>query len=240
MKEDYIKNKLKFKIIEKGGRNFSGKTVVRHRGGRKKRNYRLIDFRRALWNCPGLIVSVEKDPNRNAWISLVSFVGGFLTYVITIDGLLPGDVIKNTPTKDNLKLGDSSFLLNIPLNVKLCNIELNLLTASGLRRSAGCHATIIEKTEKVAILIFKNKKLSIPITNFATIGKVSNDKFRYFQDFKAGKSRNLGKKPNVRGVAMNSVDHPHGGGKGKKSPNAANMSPWKKLPKGKKTHKFSF
>jgi large subunit ribosomal protein L2 len=218
------------------GRNNTGKITVRHRGGGVKRKLRVLDFSRNLWNCTGVVCSVEYDPNRGSSISLISFVGGFLAYRLSTKNVIPGDLIYTGVELKEINLGDTTILGNFPLNSRIHSIESSPLSCAKYTRGAGTFSVLLEKGDKFAVVTLNsNIKKKLLLNCMATRGRVTNEKLHYRAYFKAGQSRKLGIRPKVRGVVMNAVDHPHGGGKGKKSPNVANMSPWRRLPKGKKT-----
>jgi len=237
----YINKKPAVKYLIRGDWQTStmgrlhGRITVRHKGGGVKRNFRLIDFKRALWNVPGIVSSLEYDPNRRAYLALIFYNHiDILSYIVAPEGLQIGESVIagfGAPTAP----GNASLLKFIPLRVKIHNIEGYPTGGAKYCRSAGTWAIILNKRHNVAQLLFSNGKKKFSLDCLATFGVVSNSLSRSYIKKKAGYSRLKGIRPCVRGVAMNPVDHPHGGGNGKKSPRAVSMSPWGKLGKGIKT-----
>lgn len=231
-------NKLKIGSYSRFGKNFSGRICVFHRGGGFVRKYRLLDIHRRL-NLNGVIYNVIYDPNRTAFIGLVLYENGLLSYIILSHSLtvgskvFSGEVVANDiPVYD----GSSVSLKYINLFTIVNNIELRERQGASLCRAAGTSAIIISKTEKSAILKLKSGwHLTIPLECIASLGYCSNMEHNMVRIGKAGKVRGLGIRPTTRGVAMNPCDHPHGGGNGKTSPPSSPMSPWGKLTKGTHT-----
>lgn len=233
----YIKP-LKRKIQKSWGRcSFKGKITVRRRGGSQfKAKNNIIDFNGFLWNTPGIIRSLERSKNHSAYIALVIYACGVASYIIAPKYLRPGHIIMNSDTAV-VTLGSRTLLKNIPLNTKIHNIESYPGSGGKFSRSAGSWSKISEKNDKMALISFggaRNKWLNLNCA--ASIGIVSNlrHKSRNTKQ-KAGDSRRANKRPWVRGVAQNACDHPHGGGKGKKSPPSANYNFVRLLPKNRKT-----
>ena len=236
------KNLLRF-IKPKSGRNNQGKITMRHQGGRHKRFYRIIDFKRYEKDgLEGKVWSIEYDPNRNCFISLISYSDGSFSYIIAPEGLKVNDkVISGVNETVPIKVGNNLPLRFIPSNVFIHNLELKPKNGGELIRSAGTYAEIIgrEENSKYVLVRLKSKEVrKVLVDCRATIGKVSNSEANLVKLGKAGRSRWRGIRPTVRGSAMNPNDHPHGGGEGKapighKSP----LSPWGKKTLGKKTRK---
>jgi large subunit ribosomal protein L2 len=221
-----------------GGRNNQGKITTRFRGGGNKRLYRIIDFKRDKDGIPGKVTAIEYDPNRSARIALITYADGEKRYIIAPLGLNVGDTIlsgENVP----LKPGNTTFLRNIPVGTIIHNIEILPGKGGQIARSAGSYAQILSKDEKYAQIKLPSGEIRLINLNCrATIGQVGNVDHENVQLGKAGRSRYLGRKPHVRGSAMNPVDHPHGGGEGK-APigHPSPLSPWGKPTLGKKTRK---
>lgn len=231
---------MKFLCVKKqkiNGRNHSGKIVVRHKGGAKKRNYRLIDFKRILFEVPAVVLTIEYDPNRTSLISLILYKNGFLSYILTPHNLKIGDVVKSTMRSVDASLGNCLELSVMPLGIMIHNIELKSQKGGQLCRAAGTFAIVLSKYKLKFLIIRLNSGLEYILYegNLASVGMVSNINHIYTSLKKAGVSRNFGIRPTVRGVAMNPIDHPHGGGEGKTSGGRPSVSPWGWLTKGKKT-----
>lgn len=218
-----------------GGRNNTGRIMVRHIGGGHKRAYRIIDFKRDKIGIPGRIATIEYDPNRSARISLVNYADGEKRYIIHAVGLKPGDVIVSGPDSD-IKIGNALPLKNIPEGSFIHNIELVPGRGAQMIRSAGTQAQLMAKDAGYAHLKMPSGEIrKVPDTCFATLGQVSNTDHNAVVLGKAGRSRHLGIRPTVRGTAMNSTDHPLGGGRGKSKGGNHPRSPWNQLAKGFKT-----
>jgi large subunit ribosomal protein L2 len=227
---------LKFKIVglkQSSGKNNSGKITIFHKGGGHKRKYRKINFYRNN-NSNAIVTSIEYDPNRSANIaSVYDFEQKTYYYIIAPIDLTVGDIIKSGETLTEQKLGYSVPVRQIPTNSAIHNISLKKNGPSKLSRSAGAYSFILEKNSiNCLIYLSSGKKITIPSDCYATLGVVSNDLHLLSQIGKAGRSRWLNIRPSVRGVAMNPIDHPNGGGEGKKS--GKKYSPWGK-PKKKKS-----
>lgn len=218
-----------------GGRNNLGRITTRFRGAGNKRRYREIDFQRKLDGVPATVLSIEYDPNRSANIALIQYEGGLKTYIIAPAGLKVGQVLMNG-SKAELKPGNCLALKDIPVGVNVFNIELQPGCGAKLVRSAGQTAVLRGKEELYAqIKLPSGEVRMININCRATIGQVGNLDHMNVKLGKAGKKRYLGFRPHVRGVVMNPVDHPMGGGEGRTSGGGHPVSPWGKLAKGKKT-----
>lgn len=247
---------LVYGLIKTGGRNNKGRICsYKHMGG-FKRKYRIIDFYRNLWNIEGVVLRLEYDPNRSSFIALICYKNGFITYILAVENLQVNDFIVNYSAVDLLgpnrnfflkisykKNYASSFLLkDIPTGTLVSHIELKPGLGACFCRAAGTFAIVLNKyniLNKYYVLVRLPSGVEYLLLENcrAVLGIVSNMNKREFALIKAGTARNKGKKPTVRGVAMNPVDHPHGGGEGKKSPKRCAMSPWGKLSKGIKTKK---
>jgi len=223
------------------GRNTFGRITVRHRGGGHKRLYRIIDFKRNKFGIPAKVASIEYDPNRSAWIALLHYVDGEKRYIIAPDGLRVGDTVisyNETAEKPEIKIGNAMPLKFIPEGMEIHNIELIPGKGGQLVRAAGSSAVILSKEGKYAHVQLPSGEIRmINLRCLATLGKVSNVDHENVILGKAGRMRWLGRKPSVRGVAMNPVDHPLGGGEGRSKGGRPPTSPWGLVAKGKKTRK---
>jgi len=225
-------------LFKKAGRNNQGKITVRHHGGGHKRKYRIIDFKRVKDGVTGKVATIEYDPNRTSNIALIHYADGAKAYIIAPKGLKVGDQIQSGPDAD-IKIGNALPLVNIPVGTVIHNIELKPGKGGQLVRAAGTEAQLLGKEGNyVTVRLNSGEVRHILNTCRATIGAVGNGDHELIKIGKAGRSRWLGKRPEVRGVVMNPNDHPHGGGEGKapigrKSP----VSPWGKPTLGYKTRK---
>jgi len=221
----------------KAGRNSSGRITVRHQGGGHKKHYRLIDFKRDKFNIEGTVKSIEYDPNRSAFIALVVYADGEKRYILAPDGLTVGSKIISS-SKADIKVGNSLELKNIPVGVLVHNVELQPNKGGQLARSAGAYIQFLGKEGRFAILKMPSGEMrKVLLSCRATIGVVSNLEHSNVKIGKAGRNRWKGKRPSVRGVAMNPVDHPHGGGEGRSSGGRHPVSPWGTPTKGYRTRK---
>lgn len=219
---------------KKGGRNNRGRITVRHQGGGHKRRYRLIDFRRDKQDVPGKVAEIEYDPNRSARIALIHYVDGEKRYILHPVGLKVGDEVVTSNSADIMP-GNCMELLSIPLGTLVHNIELQKGRGGQLCRSAGTYAQVMAKEGNYVLLRLPSGELrNVWGLNRATIGQVGNTTHEQVVGGKAGRSRWLGKRPTVRGTAMNPVDHPHGGGEGR-SKGRHPVTPWGKPTKGYRT-----
>jgi len=225
-------------ILKKNsGRNNQGRICIRHRGGGSRRRYRLVDFKRNKDEVPGQIISLEYDPNRSARIALVQYRDGEKRYIIAPQGLQVGDQIISGETVSS-KLGYALPLKKIPEGSFIFNIELTPGKGAQLVRSAGTAAQLLSKEKKYAQIKLPSGEVRLfPLQCKATIGRVGNIDHNSIKIGKAGISRRMGRRPRVRGVAMNPVDHPHGGGEGRSAAGRHPVSPWGWPTKGKKTRK---
>lgn len=237
--------KLSFGLKNKGGRNRFGRICSFRKGTHSKRKYRIIDFMRNIVNNTAIVRRVEYDPNRTANIALVCYKNGIISYIISVEGLFVGDEICNYDLDfDNINYGKGNklFLKNIPLGSFINNVELIENKGSQVCRSAGTFCILLNKitvkNKDYAIIRFSSGvEYMLSIFCTAVLGIVSNleHNLRIYQ--KAGTMRNKGIRPTVRGVAMNPIDHPHGGGEGRKSGRRAARSPWGKITRGVCTRK---
>ncbi|NEU32466.1 50S ribosomal protein L2 [bacterium LRH843] len=225
-------------LHKKGGRNNQGRMTVRHQGGGHKRQYRVIDFKRTKDGIPGRVATIEYDPNRSANIALIHYADGEKRYIIAPKDLQVGAMVESGPNSD-IKVGNALPLINIPVGTTIHNIELRPGKGGQLVRSAGTQAQLLGKEgDYVLVRLESGETRYILATCRATIGQVGNIEHELVNIGKAGRSRWLGKRPAVRGSAMNPNDHPHGGGEGRspigrKSP----LTPWGKPTLGYKTRK---
>lgn len=231
-KKPLLKKKLKG-IINSSGRNNLGKITVRNKGGGHKKKYRQINFKRTN-NSLGIVCSIEYDPNRNSFISAIYDLNKhFFFYILTPKNLNIGDIVESG-INAKPKLGNSLPLSKIPVGSYLNNIAPDKRKSAQISRSAGTYSKLKEKTLKYALLeLSSGEQRFISLECYATIGILSNEFSFLMKKYKAGQSRWLNKRPSVRGVAMNPIDHPHGGGEGKKSGN--NKTPWGKCNNRGKT-----
>tara|TARA_Y200000002_G_scaffold370770_1_gene366662 strand:+ start:1252 stop:2079 length:828 start_codon:yes stop_codon:yes gene_type:complete len=224
-------------LKKSGGRNNTGRITIRRRGGGHKRRYRIIDFKRDKFEIPGKVMTVEYDPNRSANISLIQYRDGEKRYILSPVGLKVDDEIvssKNSP----LKVGNSLFLKNIPAGLFVHNIELEPGKGGQMVRSAGVSAQVMAHDGEMCTLKLPSGEVRmVRDVCMATIGQVGNRIHEQIVSGKAGRTRWLGRRPKVRGVAMNPVDHPMGGGEGKSSGGRHPTTPWGKPTKGYKTRK---
>jgi len=226
------------KIIRKtGGRNVNGRITCRHRGGGHKRQYRIIDFKRDKIGILANVTSIEYDPNRSARIALLHYRDGEKRYILAPVDLAVGDIVVSGPEAD-VKPGNTLPLKNIPLGTHIHNIELRLGKGGQIVRSAGTFAQLMAKEDKYALIKLPSGEVRMVLINCkATIGRLGNVSHENLSLGKAGRKRWLGRRPSVRGVAMNPVDHPMGGGEGKSSGGRHPCSPWGMPSKGYKTRK---
>ena len=217
------------------GRNNMGQITIRHRGGGHKRHYRIIDFKRNKFGIPGKVATIEYDPNRSARIALINYADGEKRYIIAAAGLQVGQEILSGPEADILT-GNALPIKNIPLGTQIHNIELKPGKGGQMARSAGSFAQLVAKEGGIAQLRLPSGEIRlVTVDCMATIGQVGNSEHENVSLGKAGRSRWKGIRPTVRGVAMNPVDHPHGGGEGKTSGGRNPVTPWGKPTRGYKT-----
>lgn len=220
------------------GRNNQGKISVRHQGGGEKQKYRLIDFKRNKLEVPAKVAGIEYDPNRSAFIALLHYLDGEKRYILAPLGLHVGDTIVSSEAAD-IKPGNSLQLANIPTGTLVHNIELRPGAGGQIARSAGTYAQLMAKEGTFATLRMPSGEMrKVPIIARATIGTVGNTDHENVRIGKAGRKRHMGIRPTVRGVVMNPVDHPHGGGEGKSPIGLPSpVTPWGKPALGYKTRK---
>lgn len=225
-------------IRKTAGRNNTGRITCRHRGGGHRRHYRIIDFKRNKFDIPAKVASIEYDPNRTARIALLHYVDGEKRYILAPDGLKVGDKVLSGMKEVEIKVGNTMPLDKIPLGSFVHNIELKSGRGGQIARSAGTYGQVVAKDGNyVHVKMPSNDVHHIRKECLATIGQVSNTDHNLIQLGKAGRKRWLGIRPTVRGVVMNPVDHPMGGGEGKSSGGRHPVSPWGKPAKGGKTRK---
>ena len=218
-----------------GGRNNSGRVTARHRGGGHKRTYRMVDFKRRKWDVEATVERLEYDPNRTAFIALLRYADGELAYILAPQRVAAGDKIVAGASCD-IKPGNAMPLRAIPVGTIIHNVEMKEGKGGQIARSAGSYAQLVGRDGAYSILrLNSGEQRLIHSGCMATIGAVSNPDNSNINIGKAGRKRWMGFRPKVRGVAMNPVDHPHGGGEGRTSGGRHPVSPWGKPTKGKKT-----
>jgi large subunit ribosomal protein L2 len=222
--------------MEKGGRNNMGRITVRFRGGGHKQSYRLVDFkRREKLNAAATVERLEYDPNRTAYIALIKFEDGTLSYILAPQRLAVGDQVTAGDQVD-IKPGNAMAIGNIPVGTIVHNVEIKIGKGGQMARSAGSYVQIVGRDQGyVSVRLNSGEQRMIHGSCFATVGAVSNPDHMNISLGKAGRNRWLGKRPHNRGVSMNPVDHPHGGGEGRTSGGRHPVTPWGKPTKGKKT-----
>ena len=224
-------------LTKKGGRNNKGRITARRIGGGAKKLYRKVDFKRNRWDVPATVERLEYDPNRTAFIALIKYEDGQLSYIIAPQRLEVGDTVVTSATAD-IKPGNTLPLKNIPVGTIIHNIELKPQKGAQMVRSAGTYAQLVGRDGGYAQIKLTSGELRMVMdTCLATVGAVSNPDNMNQVLSKAGRKRHLGKRPSVRGVVMNPVDHPHGGGEGKSSGGRHPVTPWGKKTRGPKTRK---
>lgn len=231
-----VKNLLS-KKTKTAGRNAFGRITSRRRGGGHKQKYRIIDFKRQKTDIPAKVKAIHYDPNRTCNIALLAYADGEKTYILAPNGLQVGDTVISSDSAD-IKVGNSKLLKDIPVGTLVHNVELHPRSGGQMARSAGAYAQLMAKEGKEALLRLPSGELRRVKNNCrATIGQVGNLEHEQLNIGKAGKMRLRGRRPKVRGVAMNPVDHPHGGGEGRTSGGRHPVTPWGKPTKGAKTRK---
>ena len=241
--EEITRNKPEYSLTvpirKTGGRNHHGKITSRRRGGGHKRRYRIIDFKRNKFDVKGEVFSIEYDPNRSSRIALIHYADGEKRYIIAPDGIKVGDsIISSKNEKVSFDTGNCMPLKFIPDGMLVHNVELKPGKGAQMVRSAGAYARIMANEGGLITLKLPSNEMRMVSENcLATIGTVGNKSHENIVIGKAGRSRWLGKRPKVRGVVMNPVDHPHGGGEGKTSGGRHPVSPWGMPTKGYKTRK---
>jgi large subunit ribosomal protein L2 len=226
---------LTVSLKKHSGRNNQGKITVRHRGGGAKRAYRLIDFKRNKFGVPARVAAIEYDPNRSARIALLHYLDGEKRYIIAPLGLKVGDRVMAGPDAD-IKVGNALPLKNIPAGTTIHNIELQRGRGGQMARGAGTGAQLMAKEGDYALIrLPSGEQRRVHILCMATIGQVGNTEHENISIGKAGRSRHMGRRPTVRGSAMNPRDHPHGGGEGRSPIGGQPQTPWGKPAMGYKT-----
>ena len=229
--------KLTRGLTKTGGRNNQGRITVWQRGGGHKRRYRIIDFRRRKFGVPAVVERLEYDPNRSAFIALIRYEDGELSYILAPQRLQPGDAVV-ADERVEVKPGNAAPVGNIPIGAIVHNVELKPGKGGQLARAAGTYAQIVGRDGDYTQLRLTSGEIRVVHSRcMATIGAVSNPDHANISLGKAGRARWLGRRPTVRGVAMNPVDHPHGGGEGRTSGGRHPVSPWGKPTKGARTRR---
>lgn len=227
--------KLTEGLTSKGGCNNQGRVTARRRGGGHKRTYRMVDFRRRKFDVAATVERIEYDPNRTAFIALVKYADGEQSYILCPQRLSVGDTVVSGKTAD-IKPGNAMPLAAIPIGTIVHNVEMKEAKGGQIARSAGTYVQLVGRDAGYAILRLKSGETRLVRSEcMATIGAVSNPDHSNIKLGKAGRKRWLGKRPAVRGVAMNPIDHPHGGGEGRTSGGRHPVTPWGKPTKGKRT-----
>ena len=225
-------------LTKKAGRNSDGRITARRRGGGHKRLYRLVDFKRRKFDVPATVERIEYDPNRTAFIALIKYEDGQQSYILAPQRLGAGDQVIATQGRADVKPGNAMPMANIPIGTIIHNVELKAGKGGQIGRSAGNYVQLVGRDGGYAQLKLKSGELRMVRAEcMATIGAVSNPDQANIKLGKAGRKRWLGKRPAVRGVAMNPVDHPHGGGEGRTSGGRHPVTPWGKPTKGKRTRR---
>ena len=225
-------------LSSKGGRNNYGRVTARFQGGGHKRTYRMIDFKRRKFGVQGTVERLEYDPNRSAFIALINYEDGELAYILAPQRLAVGDKVSAAESAIDVKPGNAMPLQNIPVGSIVHNVEMKPGKGGQIARSAGTYVQLVGRDQGMAILrLNSGEQRLVPGSCLATIGAVSNPDHGNTNDGKAGRTRWRGKRPHVRGVVMNPIDHPHGGGEGRTSGGRHPVSPWGKPTKGKRTRK---
>ena len=229
---------LLVKIPATAGRNNNGRITSRHKEAGAKKLYRIIDFKRKKYDIPAKVEAIEYDPNRNCRIALLSYADGEKRYIIQPSGLKVGDVVASAEAGLDIKPGNAMKLKNVPVGTIVHNIELKPGKGAQMARSAGGYAQLMGKEEKYVILRLPSGEMRQVLAEcMATIGVVGNEDWANVTIGKAGRNRYRGIRPQTRGSAMNPVDHPHGGGEGKKNSGRHPVTPWGKPTKGAKTRR---
>ena len=224
-------------LTKTGGRNNAGRITARHRGGGHKRSYRIIDFKRDRKDVPAKVLRLEHDPNRTAFIALIEYEGdGELAYIIAPQRLQPGDVVMSSDKQLDVQPGNAMPLSEIPIGTIVHNIEMKPGKGGQIARAAGTYAQLVGRDAGYAMLRLKSGEVRMVRAEcMATVGAVSNADNMNQNLGKAGRNRWKGRRPQTRGVAMNPVDHPHGGGEGRTSGGRHPVTPWGKPTKGMRT-----
>lgn len=224
-------------LPRRGGRNAYGRITMRHIGGGSPRRYRIIDFKREQRDVPGTVVSIEYDPNRNVRIGLVHYANGAKAYMLMPEGLPVGSKVL-AGKEVEAKVGNCLPIRSIPVGFTLHNVEITPLSGGKFARSAGTSVQLVAKTETHATLKMPSGEIRmVHLDCWATVGVLGNADYKNITIGKAGRTRRMGIRPTVRGMAMNPIDHPHGGGEGRSKSGSHPVSPWGKGAKGTRTRK---
>jgi large subunit ribosomal protein L2 len=224
-------------LTKKGGRNNNGRITTRHQGGGHKRRYRVVDFKRTKDGVPAKVAAIEYDPNRSARIALLHYADGAKAYILAPARLRVGATVESGPAAD-IRPGNALPLQNIPTGTLVHNVELKPGQGGKMARSAGSGVQLVAKDSGYAVLRVPSGEMRrVPLACRATVGQVGNTDHENQSGGKAGRSRWLGKRPAVRGSAMNPVDHPHGGGEGKSKGGRHPVTPWGVPTLGKRTRR---
>ena len=224
-------------LSEKGGRNNTGRTTAFYRGGGHKRRYRIVDFKRRKFDVPAKVLRLEYDPNRSAFIALIEYEDGEQSYILAPQRLAVGDPVISGERAD-IKPGNAMPLGSIPVGTIVHNVELKAGKGGQMARSAGTYVQLVGRDAGYALMRLSSGEVRMVRAEcMATIGAVSNPDQANIKIGKAGRKRWLGKRPHTRGVAMNPIDHPHGGGEGRTSGGRHPVTPWGKPTKGAKTRR---
>ncbi|MBI1341136.1 50S ribosomal protein L2 [bacterium] len=224
-------------LTKKGGRNNTGRVTMRWIGGGAKRLYRVIDFKRRKWDMPAKVERLEYDPNRTAFIALITYQDGEQAYILAPQRVSPGDEVVAGASVD-IKPGNALPLKSVPVGTIVHNVEMKPMKGGQIARSAGAYVQLVGRSDGYAqIKLSSGEVRMVPEGCMATIGAVSNPDNMNEVSGKAGRTRHQGRRPSVRGVAMNPVDHPHGGGEGKTSGGRHPVTPWGKKTRGPKTRR---
>ncbi|VAV90632.1 LSU ribosomal protein L2p (L8e) [hydrothermal vent metagenome] len=225
-------------LTKKGGRNNTGRITMRRKGGGAKRLYRIVDFKRVKFDMSATVLHIEYDPNRTAFIALIEYEDGEKSYIIAPQRISDGDKVVSSLSGADIKPGNCMPLSKIPVGTVIHNLEMKPRKGAQIARSAGAYAQLVGRDGGFAQVRLKSGEMRlIPDTCLATIGAVSNADHSNINLGKAGRNRWLGRRPSVRGVAMNPIDHPHGGGEGRTSGGRHPVTPWGKPTKGARTRK---
>ena len=223
-------------LSSKGGRNNLGRITARYQGGGHKRSYRIVDFRRRKFDVEGTVERLEYDPNRSAFIALLRYADGEQAYILAPQRLAAGDKVLSSDKAIDVKPGNTMPLQSMPVGTIVHNVEMKPAKGGQMARSAGTYAQLVGRDQGMAILRLSSGEQRLVSGHcLATVGAVSNPDHSNINDGKAGRTRWRGKRPHVRGVVMNPVDHPHGGGEGRTSGGRHPVTPWGKPTKGKRT-----
>ena len=229
--------KLTEGLNKTGGRNVNGRITSRHRGGGAKRRYRRIDFKRIKDGIPAKVATIEYDPNRSSYIALLHYADGFKSYILAPSQINVGDIVQSGPGSD-IRPGNCLALGEMPVGTIVHNVEMKAGQGGKLGRSAGTSIQLVAKEgEMVTLRLPSSEMRLIRAECRATIGTISNSEHQNVKIGKAGRNRHKGKRPQSRGIAMNPVDHPHGGGEAHKTPGGHPVTPWGKPTLGYRTRK---